>query len=171
MAQVDQILKGLGFEVHAFLLNVIAFIILFFVLKRYLFGPLSAMMKLRAQEIAEGLEASRKHKEALAHAEEERERVLAEAREQGRERVRQAVKEGDETRERLLAEAREEAQRIRDRGRESVELEREQALLEVRRTVVDLALSAASRAVIQRLDEKAHRQAVEEFITSLERAQ
>jgi F-type H+-transporting ATPase subunit b len=171
MGQIGQILTGLGFGLHAFLLNVIAFVILFLVLKRFLFTPLSAMMKLRAQEIAEGLEASRQHKEALSLAETERERILAEAREQGRERVRQAVKEGDEARERLLAEARDEAQRIRDRGREAVDLEREQALLEVRRTVVDLALSAASRAVIQRLDEKQHRQAVEEFITGLERAQ
>ena len=54
-------------------------------------------------------------------------------------------------------------------GREAVEREREQALLEVRRSVVDLALLAASQAVVQNLDDRAHRQAVEEFVSSLER--
>jgi len=166
-----QALAALGFNSRVFLLNIIAFVLLFLVLRRYLFRPLATMMNLRAQEIAEGLEAAKQSKEALVKVGEERARVLAGARDEGRERVRQAVKEADETRARLLAEAREEANRIRERGREAVELEREQALQEVRRTVVDLALLAASRAVLQRMDERAHRQAVEEFITTLERTQ
>ncbi len=127
------------------------------------------MMAVRAQEIAEGLDAAEQHKQSLAKANEERERVLAAAREEGREKVRQAVQEADETRTRLLAEAREEAQHVRERGHEAVEREREQALLQVRQSVVDLALLAASQAVVQKLDDRAHRQAVEEFVSSLER--
>lgn len=164
-------LAALGFNFKVFVLNVIAFVILFLVLRRYLFRPLRTMMALRAQEIAKGLDAAQQSKTALAHVNEERDRLLALAREEGREYVRQAVREADETRERLLAEAREEAQRIRTRGHEAVEMEREQAMLEVRRAVVDLALLAASQAVLQRMDERAHRQAVEEFLANLERAQ
>jgi F-type H+-transporting ATPase subunit b len=164
-------LAALGFNFRVFVLNVIAFVILFLVLRRYLFRPLRTMMRLRAQEIAAGLDAAQKSKTALTHVEEERDRLLAEAREQSRARVRQAVREADETRERLLAEAREEAQHIRTRGHEVVAMERDQAILEVRRTVVDLALLAASQAVLQRMDERSHRQAVEEFLAGLERAQ
>ncbi len=163
-----EILKALGFSPHVFLLNIIAFIVLFLVLRRFLFRPLAQVLQLRAQEIAEGLDAAQQHKEALAKVAEERERALAEAREQGRERIREAVQEATETKERIVAEAREEAQHLRTRGHEAVELEREQALSEVRRVVVDLALQAASRAVLQRLDERAHRQAVEAFLTELE---
>jgi len=168
---MTEALAALGIDPKVLLLQIIAFVALYLVLRRYLFRPLLAVMALRATEVAEGLEAAGKSKEALTHVEEERERLLAEAREQGRERVRQALTEGEEAREHLLAEARAEAQRIRTRGHEMVTLEREQAMLEVRRTVVDLALLAADRAVLQRLDERAHRQAVEEFVASLERAQ
>jgi len=166
-----QALAALGFNSRVFLLNIIAFVLLFLVLRRYLFRPLATMMNLRAQEIAEGLEAAQQSKEHLAKVGEEREGILAAARDEGREWVRQAGKEAEEARARLLAEAREEANRIRERGREAVAMEREQAMLEVRRTVVDLALLAASRAVLQRMDERSHRQAVEEFIAALERTQ
>jgi len=168
---MTEALAALGIDPKVLLLQIIAFVALYLVLRRYLFRPLLGVMALRATEVAEGLEAARRSKEAIAHVEEERERLLAEAREQGRERVRQALKEAEEAREHLLAEARAEAQRIRARGHEVVALEREQAMLEVRRTVVDLALLAAGRAVLQRLDERAHRKAVEEFIANLERAQ
>jgi len=165
---MQAILETLGFDPRVLLLNMIAFIVLFLVLRRFLFRPLARVMEQRAREVAEGLDAAQQHKQALAKANEERARVLAEAREEGRAHVRQAVQEADQTRARLLEEAREEAQRVRERGREAVELERQQALVEMRRSVVDLALLAASRAVVQRLDERAHRQAVEAFVAGLE---
>jgi F-type H+-transporting ATPase subunit b len=168
---MQQALTALGIDPKVLLLQIIAFALLYLVLRRYLFRPLLAVMALRTKEIADGLDAAQQSKTALAHVEEERDRLLAQAREEGREHVRQAVREADETRERLLAEAREEASRLRTRGHEAVEMERDQAMHEVRRTVVDLALLAASRAVLQRMDERAHRQAVEEFITNLERGQ
>ena len=161
-------LKSLGFEWHVFLLNIIVFIILFLILRRYLVSSAVAVMAKRAQEIAEGLEAAQQHKEALAKANEERERVLAEAREEGREKVREAVQEADQVRERLVAEAREEAQHVRERGPRGGRVGARTGAAGTAPPVVDLALLAASRAVVQRLDDRAHRQAVEEFVTSLE---
>jgi F-type H+-transporting ATPase subunit b len=82
--------------------------------------------------------------------------------------VRQAVQEAEEARDRIVQEARGEADDIRKRARESIELEREATLIELRQQVVDLALLAASRAVLGRLDEERHRQVVDDFISSLE---
>jgi F-type H+-transporting ATPase subunit b len=166
---MTEALASLGIDPRVLLLQVIAFIILFLVLRRFLFRPLMAVMNLRAREIAEGLEAGERSKEALARIDEERQRQLAEAREQGREHVRQAVREAGQAREQILQEARREVQEMRDRGRQALDREREQAELELRRRVVELALLAAGRAVLQRLDERAHRQAVEDFIAGLER--
>jgi len=149
-------------------LQAVAFVILFLVLRRYLFRPLLAMMERRQQEIAEALDAGERAKAELAVIGQERERVLAVAREEGRQQVRQAVQEGERAREQILQEAREEAQQTRQRARESIELEREEAMLQLRREVVDLALLAAWRAVLTSLDETTHRQAVDDFITSLE---
>ena len=151
------------------LLQVTGFVILYLLLRRFLFRPLLGLMEERQKEIAEGLEAGERARAQLARIDQERSEVLDGARDQGREQVRQLVREGEEARERILREAREEAQEIRQRGRETVELEREEAMLELRREVVDLALLAASRAVLGRLDEQGHRQVVDDFISRLER--
>ncbi len=138
------------------LLQIVGFVILYLVLRRFLFRPLLGVMQQREKEIAEALDAG------------ERARVVGEAREQGREQVQELVLEGEEARERMLREAREEAQEVRRRAKETVELEREEAMIELRRDVVELALLAASRAVLGRLDEERHRQVIDEFISGLE---
>ncbi len=152
-------------------LQIIAFILLFAVLRKYLFRPLLKIMAQREKEIAEALDAGERAKSELAVIGQERERVLAGAREEGRQVVRQGVQEGQQARDQIVGEAREEAEQIRQRGRDSVELEREEAMLQLRHEVVELALLAARRAVLTPLDEGRHRQAVDDFISSLESRQ
>lgn len=151
-------------------LQVVGFLILFLLLRRYLFRPVLGVIQERETEIASGLDAAAKARAELARLDEERARVLAEAREQGREQVRDAVKEGEEARERILTEARQELQELRERTRRALELEREQAEVELRRQVVDLALLAADKAVLRRLDGETQRKVIDDFLAELERA-
>ena len=158
----------LSIDPAVLLLQIVGFAILYLVLRRFLFRPLLGVMEQREKEIAEALDAGERARGELARIDEERTRMLGEAREQGRERVRELVLEGEEARERILREAREEAQGIRQRARATVELEQEEAMIELRRDVVELALLAARRAVLGRLDEEKHRQVIDEFISGLE---
>ncbi len=152
-------------------LQIVAFVVLFLVLRRFLFKPLLGVMEQREKEITEALEAGEQAKQELARLDQERERMLATAREEGRQQVRMAVQEGEQARDRLVREAREEAQQIRQRAKEVTELERHEAMLALRHQVIDLALLAARKAVLTPLDEAKHRQAVDDFITSLEQQQ
>ncbi len=137
-------------------------------LRRYLFRPLLNVIEERERQIDDGLEAGEKARGELARIDQERERVLTGARDEGRQHVRAAVQEGEQARSRIVKEAREEAQQIRDRARETVELERREVALQLRRDVVELALLAAQRAVLSQLDEERHRRAIDDFIAGLE---
>jgi len=165
------ILKQLGIDPAVLTLQIIAFAILFWLLRRFLFRPVLGIMQQREKEIAEALDAGERAKAELARIDQEKAQVLAEAREEGREQVRRAVREGEQARERILAEAREDAHALRERAQQAIALEREEAKLALRYQVVDLALAAASRAVLRRLDEQVQRQVVDDFISSLERQQ
>jgi F-type H+-transporting ATPase subunit b len=158
----------LSLDPAVLLLQIIAFVLLFLLLRRYLFRPLLGVMADREKEIADALDAGERARVELERIDQERERVLAEAREAGRQQVREAVQEGSEARDRIVQEAREEAHEIRERAKQSVELEREEAMLQLRREVVDLALLAAEQAVLAPLDEEKHRHAIEEFVSRLE---
>lgn len=161
------LLRQLGIDPAVLLLQVIAFLLLYLLLRRFLFRPVLRIMAQREAEIAEALEAGQRAKAELAHIAEERARVLSQAREEGREEVRRAVHEGEQARERILREARQEAQELRQRAREAIALEQEQARLALREQVVDLALLAASQAVLRHLDPETHRQVVDDFIAGL----
>jgi len=152
-------------------LQIVAFVILFLVLRRYLFRPLLNVIEQRESEISDALEAGEKARAELERIDQERARVLTGAREEGRQQVRAAVQEGERARNRILSEARGEAQQLRERARETVDLERREAALQLRREVVDLALLAAQRAVLTQLDEEKHRRAIDDFIAGLEQRQ
>ncbi len=158
----------LAIDMTVLVLQVVAFGLLYLVLKRYLFQPLMKIIAQREEEIARALDDGERAREELARIEEEREKALAEAREEGRELVRQAVQEGEEARQRILAEARQEARDLRRRAQAAIEMDRQAAALELRRQMVEVALLAARKAVLGRLDPEIHRQAVDDFITGLE---
>jgi F-type H+-transporting ATPase subunit b len=166
-----EVIKSLGLDPWVLSLQIIAFAILYLLLRRFLFRPLMGVMAQREAVIAEGLDAGERAKTELARIDEERAQTLAEAREQGREQVRQAVKEGEQARERIVAEARGEAQALRQRAQRVIALEREEAELALKQQVVDLALLAANKAVLRKLDGQTQRQVIDDFISSLEQQQ
>jgi len=150
------------------LIQIVGFGILFLLLRAHLFKPLMGVIAQRQQEIAEGLDAGERAKGEMARIDEEKAQILAEAREDGREQVRQAVQEGEQARQRILAEAREEMHALRERARQAIALEGEEAELALRQKVVDLALMAADKAVLRRLDASLQKQVIDDFISSLE---
>lgn len=165
---MEPTLSPLEIDPYVLALQVLGFALLYLVLKRLLFGPLLSVMRRRERQIDAAFAAGEEAKRQLAAVEAEREKVLAQAQEEAREQLRRATREAEQARAQILQKAREDGQRLRERARAAIALERERATAELRRRVVDLALLAASRAVLQRLDEQQHRQAVDDFIASLE---
>ena len=84
-------------------LQIVAFIILFLVLRRYLFRPLLNVMQEREREIDDALQSGEKARAELERIDQERERVIEGARDEGRQQVRAAVQEGEQARNRILA--------------------------------------------------------------------
>lgn len=152
------------------LLQIIGFFILLWLLRRYLFGPVQQMLKQREEEVAAGLRAAEEAQAARAGLRAEQEKLLAEAREEGRQQIQAAVREARAASDGINEEARTEARRLLERARGQIELEREQTLIALREEVADLALRAASQAILTHLDEATHRKVADDFIASLEKA-
>jgi F-type H+-transporting ATPase subunit b len=132
--------------------QIINFLILVALLKRFLYGPIVRAMDRREAEIAARLAAAAKK---AVDAEQERERYetmsreLAESREEMRARARE---EAEELRKELLEKAREEVDRSRAQWRESFHGERETFLRSLRRHVCEEACTVARRVVTEMAD-------------------
>jgi F-type H+-transporting ATPase subunit b len=108
-----------AFGINPWLLagQIVNFLVIGWVLYRFLLKPLQANMKARSDKIARGLEDATKARAALEEAAQERERVLAEAYAQS---------------SRILERARDEAERLRAAALERVGADAERMIAEAR---------------------------------------
>jgi F-type H+-transporting ATPase subunit b len=157
-------MEALGLNPISIAIHALNFLILLFVLQRFLFKPVMAMLDERSQKIRESVEAAERARQESARADQARDEALREARRQADEIVNRATQEG----QRIVAEAREraqeEAQGIINRAEQEAAAERLQAMQELRAQVADLAVMAAGRVIRRSLDDQAHRDLVTEFL-------
>jgi len=152
-----------------FFVELAAFLLLFYLLARFVIPPINRAMTNR-QEAIRNQFAELEEAKADARAAEERFKAqTADARKQAGKIREEAREQGDQ----IVAEAREQAQveakRIVDHGHAQLEAERKQALHSLRAEVGTLATELASRIVGESLedDERANR-VVDRFLADLE---
>ncbi len=142
-------------------------LLLYIVLKKFLFKPIMNMIESRQQEIdgmytdaetaktdAEGMRAE--YEERLSHATEESEEIL-----------RSAVRRAQLREEEIMREAQAHAQRTLDRATEQVELEKKRAINEVKDEVAAMAIEIASAVIERDISEDEHKELIDGFIDGI----
>jgi len=120
----------LGINGPFLLAQIINFVVLFLLLRRFLFPPLVKMLDQRRQRIAEGLAAA---DVARKEAEGERARLMAQIeaeRAEAQQRVAAASAQAERVKADILAEARREAEAIKTKAVEEAEAEKQRILAE-----------------------------------------
>lgn len=150
--------------------TIVLFALFAFVLTRFGWGPLLHLIEEREKSVREGVEGAEKaNAEALALLEKHKEML----REAGRERdeiVKRALKEAEQLRSDLQAKAKGEADQMLERAKEQIEREKNQAILDLRSQVADLAIEAAAKIVTSSLTPEAQRKLVADFIAAIPKA-
>ena len=147
--------------------HLLNFLILLFVLARFIFPRVLTMLDERAARIRESMARAEETQRAQVELEEQRRRVLDEARREAAAIHERARQTGDTYAEQLKREAEEAANAIRARAEADATAIRAEAMADVRRQVADLAIMAAERVVRASLDGARQRQLVEEFLTTV----
>ncbi len=157
----------LGLNVWQLVWQIVAFGLLLFLLRRFLWKPGLKMMDERSARIKKRIDDAEQIKQQLARTEEEFERRMAEARKESAAVVTQATQMSEKMREEILAQAREEAKALIERAREEISYERKQAMTEVREQVADLSVLIAQQVIGKVVDQKAQRDLISDFLTKI----
>ena len=159
--------EAFGVDGWKLLFQVINFLLLLYLLNRFLFKPVLKLLDEREARIRKGLEDA----EAAAHdrelAKAEREAAMDEARKEAQAMIARATKIADDSRAEILAEAKEQAEKVTTRAREEITAEKEKAMAELRAQVADLALEAAGKLVRSDMNATTQRRLVEEFLAEV----
>lgn len=143
------------------LVSIANFLVLLYLLRRLLWGPVTRVLAERAEKIREGLaaaEAARREREAMQR---EGEVLLQRARAEAQAISDRATKTAEQAAAEIIANAKTESARLVEKARSDAEQAQRQALAELRAAVVDLAVLAASRILDKEIDPETHRRLVE----------
>ena len=160
-------MEALGINLGLFIVQIIAFTIVFLTLNAWVYKPMLNMMETRKQKIAQGLEDARVAAEARANAEKDAAKIIAEAQAEAGKVVREATERAASAGKDVKAAAEAEAVKAREAAMGEAELERNRILGDLRGQVAALAIAAANKLVGETLDEKKQRALIDEFFSGV----
>ena len=155
-----------GLVVHPFwvLVSIVNFLVILYLLRRYLWGPILTVLANRAAKIREGLAMAEAAKVERERMKAEVERLLADARHEAQAIAERTTKAAEAAAADIRTQAKAEADRIRERGREDATQLHDQALAQLRSELAGMVVLAASRVLGRELDPEKHRALIEQSL-------
>ena len=152
--------------VHPFwvLVSIVNFLVLLYLLRRFMWGPIMATLDKRAAKIREGLEMAEEAKAERLRMQAEVERLLTEARVEASAIAEKMTQAAEAAAAELRTQARAEADRIREKGKVDARQLHDQALAQIRSEVASMVVLAASRLLGREIDPEKHRQLIEQSL-------
>ena len=160
-------MEAIGINAGYFLVQIIAFVVVYTVLTRFAFNPLVNMLNARRERIARGLEDAAVAASAREKAEAEAATILQDAQSEAQKVLDGARSQGESLTQGIEAEARQAAVAIREEARISAEAERNAQLAEMRGQVSAIAIAVAQRLIGESLDDQRQQSLIEDFFSKV----
>ncbi len=143
------------------------FLLLFFVLKKFLFGPVMKVIDDRQKEIDGMYEAAGKAQKSAEALEAEYTQKLSAAQQTGERIVQEAVARGQSREEEILRQASREADAIMDKAAADIAREKKKAVNDAKNEIAGLAMDIAEKVVERELNPEDHAKLVDAFLKEL----
>lgn len=153
-------------EIHVstLVISMINFLVLVFILRKFLYGPICGILETRKEEVIDNLNQAEAAKVEAQKLKEEYALQIKDAKNEAQEIINRATQIGEQTKTDIVAEAREEAAKLTQKAQEEINREKSQALNELRSEVANLAVLAAGKIVGKSIDVKDHEAMVNNFV-------
>ena len=149
------------------LISLCNLLIMFLILKRFLFKPVQKMLAQRQAQVDTIYEDANADREAAGTMKQEYEQHLATAREEADNLVRTATQTAQSRSDAMLAEASAQAVHLKNKAEQEIEMERRQMLADVRSEISDMAVAIASKVVEREIKADDQASLVDEFIRNV----
>jgi len=144
--------------------QLINFLIVMYVLNRFLFVPVGDILRKRQQDIAELYKKIENEKTDAEQLKKFHDEKIKKIEIEIDELKRKEIKDAQAAREEILEEARKEAQQIINKGVAKLEIETKKELDKLQDYLSDLSVRIASKILKEEIDGKKHKIMINEFI-------
>ncbi|MFD1637882.1 F0F1 ATP synthase subunit B [Evansella tamaricis] len=144
--------------------QILGFLVLMWLLKRFALGPIMEMMEKREQHVADQISSAEKNrKDAEKYLAEQRE-AIQQARIEAKEIVENTKKMSEQQAEEIIKNAKIEADRRIDAAIAQINQEKEQAISALREQVSTLSVLVASKVIERELNEQEQEKLIQETL-------
>ena len=162
-----QSLEIISVNIWSILVSLANLLIMFLILKRFLFKPVQKMMAARKKQVDQIYQDAKENRDSAINMKQEYEARLAAAREEADGLVRNAVQTAQRKGDAIVAEANSQASHLKQKAEQEIAQEKKQMLQDVRGEISDIAVSIASKVVEREVKKQDYDGFVDEFIKNV----
>ena len=142
-------------------------LILFLVMKHFLFGRINKVLEDRKNEVAETYRKADEAEENARKLEAEYAQRIDGAKEESAQIIQAATRKAQQRSDEIIAEAKTEAKGISEQARAEIEREKKIAVNKIKDDITDIAFQAAQAVIEKDLTSADNERLIEEFIDSV----
>ena len=162
-----QSLDIISVNIWQILISLINLLILFLMLKKFLFKPVQKIMAARQAQVDQVYEDADKRLQSATQMKQEYEQRLSNARDEADTLVKNATVTAQKRGDQLMSEAQQQASRLKQKAEEEIEQQKKQMLNEVRQDISELAVDIASKVIEREIKQGDYDAFVDEFIRNV----
>lgn len=164
---MPEIFEKLGLDSALLISQIVNFLLLLLLLKRFAYKPVLNMLNERAEKIKQSLEKAEKIEQELKNIEVEKIESINKAKEEAQGIVEKAYLTAKETSEKNLEETRIRTKEIVEKAKREIEIEKEKSLEDARKEIAVLAIEIAEKIIKKNLDSETDKKLAEETLSKI----
>lgn len=158
----------LNFDFWSIFWAVLNILILFILLRIFLFKPINKMLDNRTQAVQKDIDDAERARREAEELRQQYENSISSAKEEAVQIIKNAHESAETERVAIIRKSHEEADEIVSAASETIENERKRVIQQAHIQIADLAIEAASKVVGANLDDDKNRKLVDEFLAGEE---
>jgi len=155
-------------EIGQVLTQIVAFLIVVWVLKKFAWKPLLSVMEERKNKIRAEFDSIEEQKKNIQTLTDNYNEKLKDIEAEARFKIQEAVNDGRRISQEIQAEARNQAKEILTKAQAEVEREIAKAKIQLKNDLVNMTIAATQKIIQERLDGDKHKKLIADFVEQAE---
>ena len=164
-----EILKDFGVEPILLLAQIVNFVILLYILKRFLYKPILKVLDERKKRIETSMKQSAEIQKKFEEVSQKQQEILDEAKKESTRIIGTAKNEAKILTNQIQTEANTQAEEIMKRNQQSLQLEKQKMISEAKQELIDVVASATERVVERSLTKADKDRLVKKSVAEIEK--
>jgi F-type H+-transporting ATPase subunit b len=158
----------LDIDIWNFIWAAVNLVLLFILMKIFLFKPVRKMMDERTKSIQDDIDSAKQSREEAEALKQQYADDITEAKAEAQKILMKAREDAEAEKAAMLLRSQEEADQIVADANKAIETERRRVMTQAQTEIADLAIEAASKIIGENLDDEKNRRLVDRFLSEEE---